>query len=211
MPTVAPYDFDCHVECAGFVDDMPVFALVDGTVQFPLGVVRAVEVNEGLLSASLALDGTSIVTGGEDGRVVRVSGDGTVVELAAQSSKWIDVVECGPNGAVGFASGRTAWVVMGDGDIVEFPHERAVEGLAFAPKGMRLACARYNGVSLHWVAGKSTPVDLHWDGAHTGVEYSPDGKFIVTTMVENALHGWRHGPCRMDGANRMGTGRRTGP
>ena len=66
-----------------------------------------------------------------------------------------------------------------------------MEGIAFAPKGMRVACARYQGVSLHWVAGQAKPVDLHWDGAHTGVTFSPDGRYIVTTMVENALHGWR--------------------
>ncbi|MEP4291031.1 MAG: WD40 repeat domain-containing protein, partial [Rhizobiaceae bacterium] len=70
-------------------------------------------------------------------------------------------------------------------------HERAVEGIAFAPKGMRIACARYNGVSMHWVAGQAAPVELHWDGAHTEVLYSPDGRYIVTSMAENALHGWR--------------------
>ncbi len=191
MPTIAPYDFDCHVECAGFVDDMPVFALADGNIQFPVGESRTVESNNGLLSASIALDGKSIVSGGEDGRVVRVQADGTLALLAEQPRKWIDVVTCGPNDAVGFASGRTAWVVTHDGILVEFPHERAVEGLAFAPKGLRLACARYNGVSLHWAASKAAPADLHWDGAHTGVTFSPDGKYIVTTMAENALHGWR--------------------
>ena len=56
---------------------------------------------------------------------------------------------------------------------------------------MRIACARYNGVSLHWVAGQGSPVNLHWAGAHTAVSFSPDGKFIVTSMAENALHGWR--------------------
>ena len=191
MPTVAPYDFDCHVECAGFVDDMPIFALVDGMIQFPLSTTKSVVANDGLLSACLSLDGKSIITGGEDGRVVRVSGSGDVTQLAEQPRKWIDVVASGPNGAVAFASGRTAWVGTHDGDVTEFPHERAVEGLAFAPKGMRLACGRYNGVSLRWVAGQAKPVDLHWDGAHTTVMFSPDGKYVVTTMAENALHGWR--------------------
>ncbi|MEE9314237.1 MAG: WD40 repeat domain-containing protein [Rhizobiaceae bacterium] len=189
MATIANYDFDEHVELATFVDNQPIFALVDGTVHFPLAVQKTVEANDGLLSACVALDSKSIVTGGEDGRVMRVT-EGQAELVAEQPRKWIDVVQAGPNGAVGFASGRTVWVAT-DNALRQFDHERAVEGIAFAPKGMRIACGRYNGVSLHWVAGQAKPVDLHWDGAHTAVLFSPDGKFIVTSMAENALHGWR--------------------
>ncbi|MFD0915322.1 WD40 repeat domain-containing protein [Pseudahrensia aquimaris] len=191
MATVAPYDFDCHVEWAGFVEDEPCFALVEGDVVLPTGKDRTVAAHDGLLSAALALDGKSLITGGEDGKVMRVGADGSVAQVVNMGSKWIDVVEAGPQDAVAFASGRTAWLAQADGTLKEFPHERAVEGLAFAPKGMRLACARYNGVSMHWAVGSAATVDLHWDGAHTGVTFSPDGKYIVTSMVENALHGWR--------------------
>lgn len=189
MPTVAPYDFDEHVEFAGFVDDQPVFALVDGTVRFPTGGEQVVEAHDGLLCADIAQDGKSLVSGGEDGKVMRVTRDAATL-VAEQPRKWIDVVTCGPNGAVGFAAGRTVWVATQD-LLKQFDHERAVEGIAFAPKGMRIACARYNGVSMHWVAGQAAPVELHWDGAHTGVVYSPDGRYVVTSMAENALHGWR--------------------
>ncbi|MEP0941875.1 MAG: WD40 repeat domain-containing protein [Rhizobiaceae bacterium] len=189
MPIVAPYDFAEHVEFAGFVDDQPVFALVDGTVRFPTSGEQVVQANDGLLSADIAQDGKSLVTGGEDGKVMRVTRDGAAL-IVEQPRKWIDVVTCGPNGAVGFAAGRTVWVATQD-LLKQFDHERAVEGIAFAPKGMRIACARYNGVSMHWVAGQAAPVELQWDGAHTGVVYSPDGRYVVTSMAENALHGWR--------------------
>ncbi|MEM8750376.1 MAG: WD40 repeat domain-containing protein [Pseudomonadota bacterium] len=190
MVTIAPYDFGEHIELAAFIDDQPVFALADGTLRLPGSGDIVAEAHDGLLSACLALDTKSVVSGGEDGRVVRTDSSGTTVELAKQERKWIDVVACGPGGAVGFASGRTAWVLT-DGALKEFVHDRALEGLDFAPKGLRLAAGRYNGVSLHWVAGQSKPVDLHWDGAHTKVIFSPDGKYIVTSMAENALHGWR--------------------
>lgn len=190
MPTVALYDFGEYVELAAFVDDVPVFALAVGAIRFPVDGDRVVEAHDGLLSATIALDGKSVVSGGEDGRVVRTELSGDSSEIAKQERKWIDVVACGPNGAIGFASGRTAWVATAD-RIAEFDHERAVEGLDFAPKGMRLACARYNGISMHWVAGQGASVDLHWDGAHTDVSFSSDGKYTVTTMAENALHGWR--------------------
>ncbi len=187
MATVAPHDFDDHVECAAFVRGEPCFATVQGAVHFPVSS-RTVEANDGLLAAIPALDGKSLLTGGEDGRVVRVTSDGAEL-VAEQSGKWIDVVAAGPNGAVAFASGRTAWLVA-NGTMKEFAHERAVEALAFMPKGLRLACARYNGVALHWgVGGK--PSALDWDGAHIAVTVSPDGRYVVTGMAENALHGWR--------------------
>jgi WD40 repeat protein len=73
----------------------------------------------------------------------------------------------------------------------DFTHERSIEGVALAPKGTRLAAARYNGVSLLFPNTAAKPVDLEWKGAHHGVCFSPDGRYVVTTMQENALHGWR--------------------
>jgi WD40 repeat protein len=32
---------------------------------------------------------------------------------------------------------------------------------------------------------------LEWAGSHLGVAFSPDNRFLVTTMHEPALHGWR--------------------
>jgi len=32
---------------------------------------------------------------------------------------------------------------------------------------------------------------LKWAGSHVLVRYSPDGRFIMSSMQENALHGWR--------------------
>jgi WD40 repeat protein len=34
-------------------------------------------------------------------------------------------------------------------------------------------------------------VSLPWKGAHLRVTFSPDGKYVVTSIQENALHGWR--------------------
>ncbi|KAK0360258.1 hypothetical protein LTR94_028003, partial [Friedmanniomyces endolithicus] len=38
---------------------------------------------------------------------------------------------------------------------------------------------------------KQQPTLLKWAGSHTGVAVSPDGAFVVTTMQDNQLHGWR--------------------
>jgi WD40 repeat protein len=66
-----------------------------------------------------------------------------------------------------------------------------VGGLAFAPKGLRLAVAHYNGVTLWFPNMAAKPEGLEWAGSHLGVVFSPDNKFLVTAMHEPALHGWR--------------------
>ncbi len=191
MPTVAPLDLDSHVVTARFLGNVPFFAAADGVIhRLDMGH-KSEKTHDGLLSAAISPDGTSLITGGEDGRVVRTHADGSMVELAKVERKWITVVAAGPSGAAAFAHGKTATAVLADGKRAEFAETRTIEGLSFAPKGLRLAAARYNGVSMHWVAAPGQPVDLEWKGAHTGVTFSPDGRFVVTTMQENALHGWK--------------------
>ena len=64
--------------------------------------------------------------------------------------------------------------------------------VAFDPKGRRLAVATYGGVWL-WYAriADQKPVALKWAGSHIALAWSPDGKFLVSAMQENQLHGWR--------------------
>jgi len=134
-----------------------------------------------------------LITGGEDCRVCSVSENGHTSVLYQGSGKWIDRIATGPKSTVGFATGRNA-TVLEEGNIIrEIACERTIEGLAFAPKGMRVALARYNGVELHWVSSGGASQFLEWKGAHTDVGFSPDGKYVVSTMQENALHGWRLG------------------
>ncbi len=191
MPTVAPLDLDTHCVAAAWLSNIPHFALADGTVHRLDNGHKTVTAHDGLACATPALDGKSLLTGGEDGRVCAVTADGTVRELANIGGKWVTAVATGPRGTLAFASGRIAHVLLPDGAAKEIAHPRSVEGLAFAPKGLRLAVARYNGATLHFPAAAGKPAELEWAGAHTGVTFSPDGNFLVTTMQENALHGWK--------------------
>ncbi|WP_421857092.1 WD40 repeat domain-containing protein [Oricola sp.] len=191
MPTVAPLDLDGYCLFAGFVGEVPVFALADGTVHRLDRGHHAVQMHDGTACAVLARDGKALITGGEDGLVRALNAEGTGGEIGFAGKKWITALATGPHGAVAWATGRTAFVRTGDGTEREFAEQRSIEGLAFAPKGLRLAAARYNGVSLNWVAIPGEPVDLEWKGAHTDVMFSPEGRYVVTTMQENALHGWR--------------------
>ncbi|WP_157015688.1 WD40 repeat domain-containing protein [Mesorhizobium xinjiangense] len=191
MPTVAPLDLDGHCVFAGFVSDIPHFALADGTIHRLDHGQETVTAHDGLLCAVVSQTGERLLTGGEDGRVAATGPDGKTQTLAEIGRKWISAVAAGPQDAVAFATGRTAYVRFSDGTIGEFQHPRTVEDVAFAPKGMRIGVARYNGATLHFPATQMKPQDLEWAGAHTAITFSPDGKFLVTAMQENALHGWK--------------------
>lgn len=191
MPTVAPLDLEGHVVATHFLGETPFFATAAGTIHRLDEGEKVSEVHQGLLTCIKDPFSQSLLTGGEDGKVFRIAADGTATLMAEIPRKWISVVAGGPQNAVAYASGKTSYVRLNDGTVKEFVEERSVEGLAFAAKGLRIAASRYNGVSLHWVGTSSPAQDLEWKGAHTGVTFSPDNRFLVTMMQENALHGWK--------------------
>jgi WD40 repeat protein len=191
MPTVAPLDLDGHCVAAAFVGGVPFFALADGTIHRLDHGHKSATAHEGLLTAVVDPTNARLLSGGEDGKVVATGLDGATEVLGDLGRKWVTSVAPGPQGAIAFASGRSAHVRFADGKTKEFQHARSVEGLAFSPKGMRFGVARYNGVTLHFPAADGKPVELQWEGAHIAVSFSPDSNFVVTAMQENALHGWK--------------------
>ncbi len=122
---------------------------------------------------------------------MRISADGTA-SLVGRHGSQMDLASCGRTAGVrvAYAYGKTTHVRLSD---VPPGLSRAADrrSIAFAPKGLRIASRATTGVSLHWVAMAGQPVDLEWKGAHTAVTFSPDGRFVVTAMQENALHGWK--------------------
>ena len=193
MPTLHHHSFNAFVVEAAFLGGTAAFTLGDGTVRLADGdAARTVTVHGGaVLAATPTRDGKALLTGGDDGRVALTGADGAVTELGERPRKWIDTVAAGPNGAIAYGVGRQVVARFADGRERVFDLPRAAGGLAFAPKGMRLAIARYDGVDLWWVATEAGPTVLPWKGAHLGVMFSPDGRYVVTTMQEQALHGWR--------------------
>jgi len=140
----------------------------------------------------MARQGTGVLTGGDDGRLLQVSEDGAVTELASFGNRWVDCVATARNGTWAASVGKTAHIRDAEGRSHTLDHPSTVGGLAFDRKGERLAVAHYGGVTL-WTRGRRDwkPATLKWAGSHVGVTWSPDNRFIVTTMQENALHGWR--------------------
>ena len=133
-----------------------------------------------------------IVMGGDDGKLVALDAKGEVTLLATDAKRrWIDNVAVHPDGAFAWSAGKTAYVRGGKSEEKFFEVPSTVGGLAFAPKGLRLAIAHYNGVTLWFPNMAANAEVLEWAGSHLGVVFSPDNKFLVTAMHEPALHGWR--------------------
>jgi WD40 repeat protein len=188
---VAPIAAGAHVVAATWLGRTPVFALGDGTALLAeIGQERRVPLHPdaGLLVA--ASDGAALLTGGDDGRVVRLAANGGVEEVAA-TGKWVDAVAVAPGGALAWSAGKTVFARDAKGSVRTWNAPSSVRGLAFAPKGYRLAASHYNGASLWFPNTEAAPDFFEWKGSHIDVTISPDGRFIVTSMQENMLHGWR--------------------
>src|SRR5579863_1975716 len=180
------------VFAAHFLGRTAVFVLGEEALTFtePGGEPRRRAVHGGAILAATA-DGRRIISGGDDGKLIATDGKGESSTLAADARhRWIDHVALGPDGAVAWSAGKTAFVQARELRECEAPS--TVGGLAFLPKGFRLAIAHYNGATLWFPnAAEAMPEKLEWKGSHLGATVSPDGRFLVTTMQEPMLHGWR--------------------
>jgi WD40 repeat protein len=180
------------VIAAHFLDRTAVFVLGEEAFVFadPAGEPRRVDVHGGAILTTAA-DGGRIVSGGDDGKVIETNAQGESRALAADPKhRWIDHVALGPDGSIAWSAGKAVFVQAKELRTFEAPSTAG--GLAFLPKGFRLAIAHYNGATLWFPnAPQAEPEKLEWKGSHLGVTASPDGRFVVTTMQEPMLHGWR--------------------
>lgn len=180
------------VVAAAFLRDVPVFVLGEEALLFAAkDNEKRVTAHGGAILAA-ASDSNRIVTGGDDGKVVATNAAGDTSVIATDAKRrWIDHVALGPDGATAWSAGKQAFVKAAKGDERAQEVPSSVGGIAFAPKGFRLAIAHYNGASLWFPNAAAKPDVLEWKGSHVDITYSPDGRFLVTAMQEPTLHGWR--------------------
>ena len=191
------------VIAAHFLGKTAVFALAEGAIVLaePTGEPKTVAVHGGAILAVTAND-NAILTGGDDGKVITTNAKGQSRDVATDPKhRWIDRVALGPDGAIAWSAGKSVFVQAKELRTFETPSTAG--GLAFLPKGFRLAIAHYNGATLWFPnAPQAEPERLEWKGSHLGVIVHPDGRFLVTSMQEPMLHGWRlmdHQHMRMSG------------
>ena len=166
---------------------------------------RKAVVHQGSCLALAADPAGGFLSGGDDGRVVHMplSGDGTV--LAHVPDAWIDNIATSREGVRAWSCGRHAHRMQAH-QIQDIDLPATVNALAFDSKGQQLAMAHAGGVTV-WQGATSKspsaserglsktsfqePRRLLWPGLHRALVWSPDDRYLVTGMQENALHGWR--------------------
>lgn len=186
--------FDAQITAVVFDDTGAIFALGDGSVRFEDGAFSAAH-DGAILCAVVHPSGDGVVTGGDDGRLIWHRRDEAGVLATSANGQWIDAVDASAeSGLIAFSAGKTLSVIDAKdaGFRRDFQHERTVSGVAFDPKGRRIATSTYGGAAL-WFAriAQQKPTLLKWAGSHTAVTFSPDGAFVITAMQDAQLHGWR--------------------
>jgi len=155
------------------------------------GASRRIAVHGGAILASTAT-ADAILTGGDDGKVMATRLDGAPEAVASDAKRrWINHVAVGGSGSFAWAAGKEAFALSPKSDVRTLDLPSTAGGLAFAPKGVRLAVSHYNGATLWFPNAQGDPQRLEWKGSHLDVAFSPDGRFLVTAMQEATLHGWR--------------------
>ncbi len=188
---VIAFALDAAPVAAAFIGGLPVFALADGAVALgePHDSRRIAAHPEGAILTAIG-DGERLLTGGDDGRVLAIASDGSTKQIADEKGRWIDALTT-RSGAIAWSAGREVRALDAHGALKSTKAPTTVRGLSILPKGYRLALAHYNGVSLWFPNTAAEPAQMEWKGSHLDASCSPDGRFLVTSMQENALHGWR--------------------
>jgi hypothetical protein len=142
------------------------------------------EAHQGAVLSLCADAKNGVISGGDDGRLMRLGADGALTELARYGSRWVEHVAAHESGLRAAVVGKAVHVLDGAGAALKsLAHPTSVTGIAFDSKGKRIAASHYNGASLWFVAAKEDkPRSLEWKGSHIGVGISPDGTHVVTAM-----------------------------
>ena len=179
-----------------WVGAWPMFGLGDGSVLIASldGENARVQAHDGaVLCAAVHPDRTRLVTGGDDGRLALTTPAGESETLAKLGRKWVEHVVANPvSGVIAASIGKDVAVLKNGAESHRFTFPATPGGLAIDAKGRRLVVSHYNGATLHYVlVADDRGVPLNWAGSHLSVTISPDAEFVLTSMQENELHGWK--------------------
>jgi WD40 repeat protein len=137
--------------------------------------------------ALIALRGAGFLSGGEDGRIVRIGLDGSIDADTRPAARRIDLLAAGPAGWA-YASGREVVVTGTSRHVLPFPAE--VSALGFDPSGHRLAVAYQDGASI--CTDDGTPArTLSFHGLPLAIAWSPDGAWLGVGLAAGGVRAWR--------------------
>ncbi len=187
------FTFDAQATACAFIGTVLAVAGGDGKVRLCAvdGSFKAVEVHDGpILAMAANAKGDALYTAGDDGNLKKLGADGSI-DIVHEGRRWVDCVACSPRGHVAWSCGKTVYLAKEGEAATEVSAPSSVSDLAFSPDGKWLGAAVYGGALL--IAPNQTDKQkfLEWKGSHLSIGFSTDGRFCVTSMLENALHVWK--------------------
>lgn len=188
--------FDAPIVQANWLLDKVAIAVGDGAVRFWAGDDEtAVAAHKGaILCAHVAPDRAGLLTGGDDGALVRTKPDGQVETLQRYEGAWVQhLAASAVSGAVSLGVGKKLIALKAGGTECAYETDlpSSVGGVAIAKKGRLLAASHYGGVRLGDAFSKTPAKTLEWKGSHLTVAMPKDGSYLLTAMQEHQIHGWR--------------------
>jgi WD40 repeat protein len=175
-----------HVIRASWLGAVPLLARADGHVQLGDQLISL-----GAAILCVAVEGQRAAFGCDDGQVRIMDAKGALTLVADPKRRWIDAVALHADGSLAYTAGKMASYRDPKGRTKTLDLLSTSQGIAFKAKGLQLAISQNGGAKL-WMPGtEATPDTLEWKGSHLDITFSPDGRFIVSSMQENQLHGWR--------------------
>lgn len=138
---------------------------------------------------ALAVDpGAGFLSGGDDGRVVRIARDGNADGGTPMAERRVDLFTAGPAGWRACAAGREVIVTGRTRHVLTLPSDATA--LAFDPSGRRLAAGYRDGVSI-WSDEGAPGRDLPCRGRPRVLAWTPDGAWLASGLEEGGVCGWR--------------------
>ena len=104
------FEINAPVTGAVTIHEAVVAGFGDGTVRFFKSdeKPKVINAHKGVVLC-IATDGTKVFTGGDDGRFLKISPDGTIIEIANFGTRWVDTVATTNNNMV-CSSGKNVYL-----------------------------------------------------------------------------------------------------
>ena len=200
---VRPLAAGAPAVAAAFLAGQPALALADGTIVVggPGDERKVVAHPEGAILVA-ARDGDALLTGGDDGRVVRTSAGGADRDHRRRARPLDRRADARRRARSPGRPASRRGPATPPAPSSRSPRRARCAASPSCPRATGWRLAHYNGASLWFPNAAVEPTVVEWKGSHLDVTASPDGRFLVTSMQENALHGWR----LADGRNMRMTG-----
>jgi len=147
----------------------------------------------GALALAWTPTGDAVVTGGQDGAVVRHRLDRDVTDVLHEGPGWVERVAWAPDGRV-FAAAIGRAVRFFDADGVALPvvheHDSTVSDIAWGPEPGVLWSGCYGGVQALSPTRVRALRRLRWKGSILAIAPSPDGRWLATGNQDASVHIW---------------------